>query len=127
MSNKIKLVVLALGTNTDQEMNMSIAEYLLTKLFPDIKFSEQIWTQPIGIKSDMFLNELAFANVGHGASQIEPALRNIERKCGCTRAERTKNIIKIDIDLLQLGDTKYHVNDWDRQYIKDLIEQNPYK
>lgn|SRR5574344_179777 len=125
MGTKNKLI-LALGTNYNQEMNMFMAEHLLKKLLPDIIFTEQRWTKPIGIKSDRFLNKLAFAMVDHGVPQIERALKNIEHKCGNTKAERSKNIVKIDIDILLVGETKYHIMDWERNYIKDLIKQDPY-
>jgi 2-amino-4-hydroxy-6-hydroxymethyldihydropteridine diphosphokinase len=119
-------LILALGTNTNQEKNMFMAEHLLRKLLPDIVFTEPRWTQPIGVKSDRFFNELAFAMVNHKMLQIERAIKNIEHKCGSTKAERSKNIIKIDIDILLVGDTKYHIKDWERKYIKELIKQDPY-
>ena len=48
-----KEIVLALGSNFDQEINISKAKAKLYDLFGnDIIFSEQIWTIPIGMISN---------------------------------------------------------------------------
>lgn len=46
--------------------------------------------------------------------------------CGDTKEARNHNIVNIDIDILQYGDTRLHVDDWNRPYIATLLKQlNP--
>ncbi len=119
-------VILAIGSNTEQNVSFSKAERHLKALFPGIVFSTQMWTNPIGMQSDMFLNELAFIRTMHGQMQIIRALKQLERKCGSVKAERSKNIIRIDIDVIQFNDIRLKEEDWEREYVKTLIKQNPF-
>ncbi len=48
--------VIALGSNCNQEENISKAQTLLKQRFKNVKFSDTQWTEPIGITSDKFLN-----------------------------------------------------------------------
>lgn len=120
-------LIISLGSNTNQDMNMFLAEHLIEKMLPGIIFTEGLWNEPIGLKSnDKFLNKLAYGTTNHGYMQISRALKHIERVCGSYKAERNKNVIKMDIDILLFGDTKYHIEDWDRPYIKELLKNTPY-
>ena len=49
-------VKISLGSNINQTDNICKAKKLLANIFPDIQFSKTIWTDPIGIKSDKYLN-----------------------------------------------------------------------
>ena len=48
--------IIALGSNSNQEENIFKAQTLLKQRFEGVKFSDTQWTEPIGIKSDKFLN-----------------------------------------------------------------------
>jgi 2-amino-4-hydroxy-6-hydroxymethyldihydropteridine diphosphokinase len=122
-----KKFILALGTNINHEMNMFLAEHLLKKMLPSIVFTESKWTEPIGFTSDnKFLNELGFGYTSHGTAQMERAIKHIERECGSIKAERSKGIVTMDIDILLIGETKFHNKDWNRNYIKELLKDDPY-
>lgn len=123
-----KKFILAIGTNINHEMNIFLAEHLLKKMLPSIIFSESKWTKPIDLKSDnLFLNELGFGYTTHGTAQIERAIKHIERECGSIKAERSKGIVTMDIDILLIGEKKFHHDDWERSYIKELLKEDPYK
>ncbi len=119
-------IILALGSNTDQEMNMMKVEQLLKDLFGEVAFSTQLWTMPIGLTSEKFINCLAFIKTTHGLPQVSRAIKQLERKCGNTKAERSKGLIKMDIDILKFNDTIFHEDDWERNYIKTLMKQDPF-
>nr|MBP7472425.1 2-amino-4-hydroxy-6-hydroxymethyldihydropteridine diphosphokinase [Prevotella sp.] len=125
MSKRVKLI-LALGSNTDQENNFSRVIPLLRDLFgARLFFTDSIWTDPIGIDSDKYLNCLAVTSVTHGRLQIERALKNIEKKMGTTKGTKGNGIINMDIDILQYGDEKCHLDDWNRPYIIKLMKELP--
>ena len=100
---KKQKVILSLGANENQESNMQLAQYKLERLLSNqVIFSEMMWTTPIGIDSDRFLNCLAVAHTHHSFTQLHRALKQIERS---------------------LGDSRYHIDDWQRNYVRRLLER----
>lgn len=121
---KKQKVILSLGANENQESNMQLAQYKLERLLSNqVIFSETMWTTPIGIDSDRFLNCLAVAHTHHSFTQLHRALKQIERSLGSQRAERKRGVVKMDIDILLFGDQRYHTSDWKRDYIRRLLER----
>ena len=49
-------IVVALGSNVNQEAHIQQAKALLEATFNDMEFGTSLWTEPIGISSDKFLN-----------------------------------------------------------------------
>lgn len=49
-------IVVALGSNVNQEAHIQQAKALLGATFNDMEFGTSLWTEPIGISSDKFLN-----------------------------------------------------------------------
>ena len=123
MNNNVYEIVISLGSNDRQETNMIIAKQLLEQLFGDIQFTKSVWTNPIGIESDRFLNCLAIAHTKHREPQIKSALKRIEIRCGDTRAFRSINIVRMDIDILLFDGQRLHAEDWQRPYIKNLMKE----
>ncbi len=123
-----KELILSLGSNADQEECMSAACTKLHEMFgDDIVFSQQMWTNPIGIDSDKFLNCLVFTHTSHKLEYINKAMKHIERLCGNRKRARANNIIKMDIDILKYGEQILHNNDWSRAYIITMMKDCPFK
>lgn len=118
-----KRVILALGTNVNQERNMKQVRRLLVDTWPDMKFTTPKWTQPIGMASDLFYNCLAYTEVEESLEELTEKVKNMERICGNTRAERSLNRIQMDIDILLYGDNKLHIDDWQRDYVQELMNE----
>lgn len=116
-------VLLSIGSNINAKDNMQKAKEILIRLLGDVKFSSTISTEPIGVDSEPYLNCVAAAYTTHGYPQLHRAFKQIERQMGSTSGQHHKGIVKIDIDILQLADTKFHEEDWDRFYIKQLLPQ----
>ncbi len=118
-----KQVILALGTNVNQERNMKQVRQLLADTWPYMKFTTQKWTQPIGMASALFYNCLAYTKVEESLEELTEKVKNMERICGNTGAERSLNRIQMDIDILLYGDKKLHKDDWQRDYIQELMNE----
>ena len=71
----------------------------------------------------MYLNQLVYATTSLSVDELQSALKNIELCLGRTTEDRQKGIVRIDLDLLQYGDQRYHLRDWDRPYIKALLRE----
>lgn len=114
-------LILALGSNHNQKGNMAKAKSLLAEAFGDnIKFSDEMWTKPIGIDSDLFLNCVGTASTALSKDEAVALMKSAECACGNTEELRRSGIVEMDVDLLQFGGTKYHQDDWQRDYIKTL-------
>lgn len=127
MDNKI---IIALGSNWEQEKNIHFAMQRLRSFFPAICFSRLVWTQPIGIKSDRFLNGLGMAdlsvmpNSGMGkADEVVLVLKQIERECGRKSEDKAHGVVRVDLDLLQFQSQRFHEDDWDRDYVRLLLQE----
>lgn len=125
MSDKQKLLI-ALGTNVNQKQNIQKAMELLRKTWHDILFTNLKWTKPIGMDSDLFYNCLAYTKVDEDLTQVQQILKNIEKACGNTEADRVLQKIQMDIDILMFGTHKLHEQDWQRSYIQELIQEIDY-
>ncbi|MBO4451193.1 MAG: 2-amino-4-hydroxy-6-hydroxymethyldihydropteridine diphosphokinase [Bacteroidaceae bacterium] len=123
MNNNVYEIVISLGSNDRQESNMALAKQLLEQLFSDIRFTDSVWTNPVGIESDKFLNCLAIAHSKHREPQIKSALKRVQIRCGDTRAFRSINIVRMDIDILLFDGKRQHAEDWQRPYIKNLMKE----
>ncbi|MBQ6063622.1 MAG: 2-amino-4-hydroxy-6-hydroxymethyldihydropteridine diphosphokinase [Prevotella sp.] len=121
--DKTRQVILALGTNHEQELNMSQAKEMLSRLLDGIRFSSLAWTAPIGIVSDHFLNCLAIGGTSLSLPSLLSAIKRIERKCGDTTSLRQENIVCMDIDILMYDDKRMHQGDWQRPYIQQLMNE----
>mgnify|MGYP000376073073 CR=1 FL=1 len=71
-------ITLAIGSNILQQKNIDEAQSRLRHLLPGIVFGEAVWTTPIGIQSDRFLNLLAYADTPLSLDHLQEALKAIE-------------------------------------------------
>ncbi len=125
---QLNKIIVALGTNIDQKKNALTAEAMMKTIFKDSYVSKHMWTKPVNMKSsEKFLNFIIFAKTQYGLTQLTKAFKQLEKKCGRTKYDESRGIIKIDIDILQYGDKIFHEEDWNRDYVKELMLEDPYK
>ena len=105
-------IILSVGTNFNYEQNAKLVKEKLTEEINEIRFSENLLTEPIGeIKSNgKFLNFLVYI------------LKQIETQCGNTKFLRDEGKIAMDIDLLKYDNQRFHESDWTRDYIVKLMK-----
>ena len=76
-------VILCLGSNTDCEANLKSAASLLRAYFGSIRFSEAIYTEPIGLSdSGLFLNQVAVAGTNASLEEVRRAVKAMEKRLG---------------------------------------------
>lgn len=119
-----KVIMIALGSNFEQEKNVAYAMEELRSVFPDMVFSKLLWTEPIGIVSDRFVNALGKASTSMSQQQVACMLKDIERKCGRCKEDKARNVVKLDLDLMQYGDERLKEEDWNRDYIQRLLDSD---
>lgn len=115
-------VVIALASNHQQEKYLSEARQRLLQMLSHCRFTEAIWTAPINAAlPDMYLNQLLYAQTDMTLEQVTEALKQTEILMGRTNEDRCQGIVRIDLDLMRYDDQRYHVKDWERDYIKKLL------
>lgn len=126
MRNKEHHVIISLASNHHQEAALAAAREQLTQLLTEVKFTSAIWTEPIGqwIKvngQSKYLNQLCKGTTALGDGLLGEVLKETERRLGRTHNE--DGIVVLDLDLLEYDGVRHHLRDWDRNYVKDLINE----
>ena len=120
-------VIIALGSNRHRRQHTTHAlQQLRQQIDQRLQATPPLETEAIGMESDRFLNTLVALHTNLTLQQLTQLTKDIERLCGDSKEARRQNIVNIDIDILQYGDTRLHVDDWNRPYIATLMKQlNP--
>lgn len=122
MNQKEHQVIISLASNYNQEANMVAARGQLEQLLKEVYFTSSIWTEPIhSIRQEQYLNQLCKAKTSFSFNLLEEVLKEVEKRLGRTHNE--EGIVAIDLDLLAYDDERYHLRDWDRNYVKDLLNE----
>ena len=116
-------VIIAIGSNRNQEENVLKAHEYLRCMFKNSLFGPRMWTEPIGLEnSDKFLNQVMLGETICSKKSVLAALRSVEQRCGRrTRGPYRKVDVPLDLDLLLYGDEKLHESEWERDYIQSSI------
>ena len=120
-------ILISLASNEDQEAHLAAAREQLTQLLMECHFTSAIWTEPIGHSSmfngqcSKYLNQLCQGTTALGEGLLCEVLKEIEKRLGRTRNE--DGIVAIDLDLLQYDERKHHLRDWERSYVKNLLNE----
>ncbi|MCR4764967.1 MAG: 3-deoxy-manno-octulosonate cytidylyltransferase [Bacteroidaceae bacterium] len=116
--------ILCIGSNTDPQQNMTLAVNELTRHFPGIHFSSEQISEPMGTqRPDCFLNRAACFESDMEYEEVRAITKEIERKAGRTPDEKYKEIIRLDVDILQAGTQRFKEHDWQQLYVQRLLRQ----
>jgi 2-amino-4-hydroxy-6-hydroxymethyldihydropteridine diphosphokinase len=122
MTHKDHQIIISLASNENQETNLQAARTQLTQLLSEVHFTSAIWTEPVNsIRQVPYLNQLCKATTAFSMNLLSEVLKEIEKRLGRTHNE--DGIVTIDLDLLQYDEAQYHLKDWSRSYVKDLMKE----
>lgn len=103
---------------------MALARRRLSELFPDIRFSSEVETAPLFFhRQDLFSNQVARFVSNLQADEVVACLKSIEREAGRTPGDKSLEIVRLDIDLLQCDSVVHKPEDLKRDYIRKGLEQ----
>lgn len=126
MAAQTQTIIIALGSNTDSQQHLEQAKRLLKEHLGIVRFSSSMETEPFNMVSPPFLNTIGIGETMMNADNLNQILKSIECECGNTIELREHGKILIDIDLLLLGNIQYHKKDWERTYIRILLNELGY-
>lgn len=122
MIQKQHHIIISLASNINHEANMQAARTQLTQLLTEVHFTPAIYTEPVGtLRQEPYLNQLCKGTTAYGFNLLNEVLKETEKRLGRTHNE--DGIVTIDLDLLEYDGERYHLRDWDRSYVKDLINE----
>ena len=122
MTQQQHQIIISLASNENQEANLQAAREQLTQLLSEAHFTSAIWTDPINsIRQEPYLNQLCKATTAFSMNLLNEVLKETEKRLGRTHNE--DGIVTIDLDLLQYDEAQYHLRDWSRNYVKNLINE----
>lgn len=114
--------VISIGSNEDSEKNVEYCKQLLDSIFTTIHYSDTSITKPYGTQyRHDFLNQLALTETEMDLSEVVKTLKLLEKKMGREVEDKNKGLVKIDIDLIKWNDTIVKEEDWQRNYVTDLL------
>ena len=118
-------VVISLAANRFQKRNLSKARRCLEEILFDVRFTSECWTEPIGHTPcrDAYLNQLAIGHTELDEPALTEWLKNTELSFGRTEAKRQSGIVPIDLDILDFDGEKRHLRDWERPYVRQLVDE----
>ena len=117
-------ILIALGTNVIAD-RIRFVETCLEQSFEEVRFTQTIPTEPIGerFKGKQFFNAVMAGKTSMARNEVVEQLKRIEQLAGNTLDKRNMGVVEADIDLLMYDDEKLHEKDWQRPYIKELVEE----
>lgn len=120
-----KYLLLSLGANVNPEAHLQEALSRLKLLFPNLETTHTMWSQAVGKPAPPYLNCLARATTGLSYEELDRRFKAIETSMGRVHND-PEGLVAIDIDILQIGLYRYHFSDWQRVYVRDLLDA-PFK
>lgn len=115
-------ILLSIGSNTFAKTNIDKAKRMLTRLFPDIIFSQPILSEPDDEKySFLFRNVLAKAETEWLPEEVIEKIKQTERAVGRSPRDKYLGKVIIDIDLIRYNDEILRPDDFQREYVQQLL------
>lgn len=132
-------VIVSLASNMNQRENLQEARRRLQQILSDISYSQELWTEPVSTSVSneghsvseeadcsahhhLYLNQLAWARTWLTVEQLTQAFKQIEQEMGRTPELRKQYVVTIDLDLLEHDGLRYHLADWNRPYVTELLD-----
>jgi len=110
-------VLISLGSNYQQSAHIQWASQRLSMLLSSVAMSRCLWTMDIHGRGVWYMNRLVRGTTPLSPDELNSVLKQIEQATG-----RTPQRVTIDLDLMQYDNERYHLSDWQRPYIQDLLD-----
>lgn len=122
MNQKEHQIIISLASNEHQEARLEAAREQLVQLLTECHFTSAMLTEPIhSCRKEPYLNQLCKGTTSLGEGLLCEVLKETEKRLGRTKNE--DGIVAIDLDLLQYDERRHHLRDWERNYVKDLLNE----
>lgn len=118
----MSIIILSIGSNIFAKTNIDKAKRMLSRLFPEIIFTQPILSEPEEEKySYLFRNILAKAETEMTPEEVIDKIKQTERAVGRSPKDKYQGKVIIDIDLIQYNDNILRPEDYERNYVQQLL------
>lgn len=116
--------LICMGSNTEPANHLAFARKELLRRFPDVRFSSEEVTAPIGMRHNpaSFINQLARFSSDVQPKEIEQQLKEIEHLSGRTPEEKAHEVVRLDLDLLMADEQVLRPKDLQRDFVQQLLK-----
>lgn len=115
---------ICIGSNERRKDNLALARKRLAEYFPGIRFSEEADTKPLFFRRpDLFSNQVARFASEWDAAEVAARLKAIEKEAGRKPEDKSREIVRLDIDLLSCDDITFKPEDLNRDYISRGVKE----
>ena len=121
MIRKMNKILIAIGSNHEAERRMNEVRVLLQDSFGDVVFSPSMQTKDINMEGPDYINMVAVFHTSLSYQQVNSLLKKLQSMCGNSEEARSRHEVAMDLDILAFNDRLYRLNDWQRPYIKQLV------
>lgn len=117
-------VLISLGSNMYSKQNIDRAKRMLSHSFPDVVFTPSIITLTNGNETPSFpfRNVLGLFHCDNPAGEIIRKLKTIESAMGRHPGDKLLGKVIIDIDLIQIDDYLLRPEDYESEYVQELLK-----
>lgn len=116
--------ILAIGCNCGCMWPIRTAQRVLQGRISDISFTDPVHNVAVGMDGGWFDNLLAYGHTDMSLDDLMAFTKETEGVCGNSAMLRRHDIVMMDIDILLYGNEKLHIKDWNKTYIRKLMEDN---
>lgn len=111
--------LLCLGSNHDRHLHIADARKALALHFPGIRFGHEMETEAIGSGFlSPFCNQVAQMHTSLSAEEVRTVLKQIEKEHGRLPEDKSKGIVKLDIDLLTYDNQILKPQDLEKDFVR---------
>jgi 2-amino-4-hydroxy-6-hydroxymethyldihydropteridine diphosphokinase len=114
-------VLIAIGSNYDAESRIEDVRVLLQDSFGEVVFSPTMQTKDVNMEGPDFINLVAVFHTNLSYQQVNALFKKLQTDCGNSEEARRRNEVAMDLDILAFNNRLYHLNDWKRPYIQQLV------
>ena len=115
-------VLIAIGSNHDAVRHLEEVRILLKDSFGNgIVFSPTMQTADVNKEGPDYINALAIFETHLSYREVNSMLKQLEIRCGDTKEKREQHEVAMDLDILTFNQRRYHLKDWKRTYIQELL------
>ena len=122
---QLSTVIISIGANVRRSAQMQRARKCLRKMFCGIRFTTSVTTPACG-ETDCtppYSNMLAKFSTDADETAITSQLKELETRLGDSPTMRQQGRVMMDIDIMEYDGERRHLDDWQRPYVKILVER----
>lgn len=117
-------VLISIASNHEAQQHIAQGIAMLREYIHQLELSKELWTAPVNcVSSHSYLNQLVRGITSYDEDELTRLLKEIEYRCGRRPEDKVTGRVTLDLDILAFNGQRRHLHDWDRDYVKCLLQE----